>query len=161
MAGDRRSPSAGLGAGPVTCEFEKEENVANPDPAGRSAWAPSPPREGYVEACIFCRIIARRLPARWVFEDEEIVAFEDAHPQAPVHTLIVPRRHIASLQEATPADAALLGRLFLVASQLAGQRGLDAQGYRTVVNTGAGAGQSVFHLHLHLLGGRAFRWPPG
>ena len=114
-----------------------------------------------MDECIFCRIIERRLPARIVFEDDEIVAFEDTHPQAPIHTLIVPRRHLASLKDATPDDAPLLGRLFLVATQLARERGLEPRGYRTVINTGTWAGQSVFHLHLHILGGRVFHWPPG
>ncbi len=114
-----------------------------------------------MEQCIFCRIVERSLPARIVFEDDEIVAFEDAHPQAPVHTLIVPRKHLASLKDATADDAALLGRMHVVATQLARERGLQTRGYRTVINTGAGAGQSVFHLHLHLLGGRVFHWPPG
>ena len=114
-----------------------------------------------MDQCIFCRIIERSLPSRIVFEDDEIVAFEDANPQAPIHTLIVPRKHLASLKDATPDDAPLLGRLFLVAAQLARERGLETQGYRTVINTGSWAGQSVFHLHLHLLGGRVFRWPPG
>jgi len=114
-----------------------------------------------MDQCIFCRIVERSLPARIVFEDEEIVAFEDAHPQAPVHTLIVPRKHLASLKDATADDAALLGRMLVVATQLARERGLETRGYRTVINTGSGAGQSVFHLHLHLLGGRVFHWPPG
>lgn len=114
-----------------------------------------------MDQCIFCRIIERRLPARIVFEDDEVVAFEDAHPQAPIHTLIVPRRHLASLEDATSDDGPLLGRLFLVATQLARERGLEARGYRIVINTGTWAGQSVFHLHLHLLGGRVFHWPPG
>jgi histidine triad (HIT) family protein len=114
-----------------------------------------------MDQCIFCRIIERRVPARIVFEDDEIVAFEDANPQAPIHTLIVPRKHLTSLKDATPDDAPLLGRLFMVAAQLARERGLEAKGYRTVINTGLWAGQSVFHLHLHLLGGRVFRWPPG
>jgi histidine triad (HIT) family protein len=114
-----------------------------------------------MDQCIFCRIVERRTPARIVFEDDEIVAFEDTNPQAPIHTLIVPRKHLASLKDATPDDTALLGRLFMVAAQLARERGLETKGYRTVINTGSGAGQSVFHLHLHLLGGRVFRWPPG
>ena len=114
-----------------------------------------------MDQCIFCRIVERSLPARIVFEDEEIVAFEDTHPQAPVHTLIVPRRHLASLKDATAEDAALLGRMLSVATQLARERGLETRGYRTVINTGSGAGQTVFHLHLHLLGGRVFHWPPG
>jgi histidine triad (HIT) family protein len=114
-----------------------------------------------MDQCIFCRIVERSLPARIVFEDDEIVAFEDAHPQAPVHTLIVPRKHLASLKDASADDAALLGRMLVVATQLARERGLETRGYRTVFNTGAGAGQTVFHLHLHLLGGRVFHWPPG
>jgi len=114
-----------------------------------------------MDECIFCRIVQRSLPARIVFEDDEIVAFEDTRPQAPVHTLIVPRKHLASLKDATADDAALLGRMLVVATQLARERGLETRGYRTVFNTGAGAGQTVFHLHLHLLGGRVFHWPPG
>ena len=111
--------------------------------------------------CIFCEIVERRLPARIVFEDDGIVAFEDTNPQAPVHILIVPRKHLVSLKDATADDAPLVGRLFATAAQLARERGLDSKGYRTVINTGSGAGQSVFHLHVHLLGGRLFRWPPG
>jgi histidine triad (HIT) family protein len=114
-----------------------------------------------MDQCIFCRIIERRVPARIVFEDDEIVAFEDTNPQAPIHTLIVPRKHLTSLKDATPDDAPLLGRLFMVAAQLARERGLEPKGSRTVINTGSWAGQSVFHLHLHLLGGRVFHWPPG
>ena len=114
-----------------------------------------------MDQCIFCRIVEGSLPARIVFEDDEIVAFEDAHPQAPVHTLIVPRKHLASLKDATAEDATLLGRMITVATRLARERGLENRGYRTVINTGSGAGQTVFHLHLHLLGGRVFHWPPG
>jgi len=114
-----------------------------------------------MDQCIFCRIVERRLPARIVFEDHEIVAFEDTNPQAPIHTLVIPRKHLPSLKTATPDDAPIIGRLFLVAAQLAREQGLEAHGYRTVINTGSWAGQSVFHLHLHLLGGRVFRWPPG
>ena len=114
-----------------------------------------------MEQCIFCRIVERRIPARIVFEDDEIVAFEDTHPQAPSHTLIIPRKHIESLSNATADDGALVGRMFTVAAQLARDKGLEAKGYRTVINTGAWGGQTVFHLHIHLLGGRAFRWPPG
>jgi histidine triad (HIT) family protein len=113
------------------------------------------------EACIFCRIIQRDLPAKFVYEDESVVAFEDLHPQAPVHVLVVPRKHLASLNEMAEQDESLVGRLFAVAARLARQKAVDETGYRAVINTGSGAGQSVFHLHLHLLGGRAFRWPPG
>jgi histidine triad (HIT) family protein len=110
--------------------------------------------------CLFCKIAAKQIPSKVVYEDEEIFAFEDIAPQAPTHILLCPRKHFASLDEAVAEDQALLGKLQLVAAELARKRNL-LEGYRTVVNTGAGAGQSVFHLHLHLLGGRAFRWPPG
>jgi histidine triad (HIT) family protein len=111
--------------------------------------------------CLFCRIIDRKIPAKIVYEDERVVAIEDIHPQAPVHLLVIPRHHLPSLLEVKTEDEALLGHLFLVASQLARERGLDSKGYRTVINNGAGAGQTVFHLHVHVLGGRSFHWPPG
>lgn len=111
--------------------------------------------------CLFCRILNKEVPAKIVHEDEHAVAFEDISPQAPTHILIVTRRHIAGLSDATAEDAALLGHLQLVAAQLAKKRGIAESGYRTVLNTGRGAGQSIFHLHLHLLGGRGMRWPPG
>ena len=110
--------------------------------------------------CVFCRIGRREVPAKFVYEDPEIFAFEDIHPQAPTHILICPRKHISSLTEAAAEDAPVLGRTLLVAKQLAEDRKLT-DGYRTVFNNGRGAGQSIFHLHLHLLGGRPFRWPPG
>ena len=110
--------------------------------------------------CIFCRISSKESPARIVYEDPEIFAFEDLHPQAPAHILICPRKHLVSLNDASAEDAAVLGRVLLVAAQLAAERKLT-DGYRTVFNNGRRAGQSVFHLHLHLLGGRSFRWPPG
>lgn len=114
-----------------------------------------------MEECLFCRIIERRAPANIVYEDDRVVAIEDVNPQAPVHLLVIPREHLPSLKEANAADEPRLGHLFTVAAQLARERGLDSKGYRTVVNTGSFAGQSVFHLHLHVLGGRVFRWPPG
>jgi histidine triad (HIT) family protein len=110
--------------------------------------------------CLFCKIAAKQIPSKMVYEDDEVFAFEDIGPQAPTHILICPRKHVASLNEAAAEDQAMLGKLQLVASELARKRNL-LEGYRTVVNNGRGAGQSVFHLHLHLLGGRAFRWPPG
>ncbi len=110
--------------------------------------------------CLFCKIGAKQMPSKIVYEDAEVFAFEDISPQAPTHVLICPRKHFESLNEATTEDQALIGKLHLVAAQLARERKL-LQGYRTVFNNGRGAGQSVFHLHLHLLGGRAFRWPPG
>jgi histidine triad (HIT) family protein len=110
--------------------------------------------------CLFCKIAAKKIPAKLVYEDDEPFAFEDIGPQAPTHILICPRKHFASLNDATAEDQSVLGKLQLVAAQLARKLNL-LEGYRTVVNSGEGAGQSVFHLHLHLLGGRAFRWPPG
>ncbi len=110
--------------------------------------------------CLFCKIAAKQIPAKLVFEDADVFAFADINPQAPTHLLICPKRHFASLAEAQASDQAVLGKMSLVAAELARERKLEA-GYRTVVNTGAGAGQTVFHLHMHLLGGRAFHWPPG
>jgi histidine triad (HIT) family protein len=111
--------------------------------------------------CIFCKIAAGQIGGSPLFQDEQVTAFRDINPQAPVHILIVPNRHIVSLNEADEADQALLGYLFLIASKLAQQEGIADGGYRLVVNTGADGGQSVFHLHLHLLGGRRMTWPPG
>ena len=113
-----------------------------------------------MDDCLFCKIGKKEIPAKLVYEDAEIFAFEDIQPQAPNHILICPRKHLASLAEATVEDTAMLGKLQLVAAKLAVERKLTT-GYRTVLNNGRGAGQSVFHLHLHLLGGRDFRWPPG
>jgi histidine triad (HIT) family protein len=113
-----------------------------------------------MDECLFCKIGRREVQSKIVYEDEELFAFEDIAPQAPTHILICPRKHVASLSEATAEDAGWLGRAQLVAAKLAGERRLTA-GYRTVVNNGLGAGQSVFHFHIHLLGGRDFRWPPG
>lgn len=109
--------------------------------------------------CLFCRIVARDIPARIVHEDADVVAFHDIAPQAPAHVLVVPRRHVASLADAGAGDRPLLGTLLGAAAEIARREGLDA--YRVVINNGEGAGQSVFHLHLHLLGGRRLGWPPG
>ena len=110
--------------------------------------------------CLFCKIRDGVIPAKLVAENEHALAFRDINPQAPTHVLVIPRKHLASLAEATSADAALIGELHLLARQIARDEGLGA-GYRTVLNTGAAAGQTVFHLHLHLLGGRSLTWPPG
>ena len=110
--------------------------------------------------CIFCRIIRGEAPAKKVYEDERAFVFEDINPQAPTHVLIIPKKHIVGLKEAHHEDAEIIGYLHLVAAQIARQRGIE-DGYRTVFNVGPRAGQSVFHLHLHLLGGRSLRWPPG
>jgi histidine triad (HIT) family protein len=113
-----------------------------------------------MDDCLFCKIGEKKIPSKMVYEDADIFAFEDIQPQAPTHILICPRKHVASLTESGPEDAAILGDMQLVAAKLAKDRKLT-EGYRTVLNNGRGAGQSVFHLHLHLLGGREFRWPPG
>jgi histidine triad (HIT) family protein len=109
--------------------------------------------------CIFCRIVAGEIPSKKVFEDDRIFAFEDISPKAPTHVLVVPREHIGRLSEAAPAQEALLGALASRAAAIARERGVSD--YRLVVNNGEGAGQTVFHLHFHLLGGRPMTWPPG
>jgi len=109
--------------------------------------------------CLFCRIVAGEIPAKLVTETDDCIAFRDINPQAPVHVLVVPRQHVASLNEAR--DAAMIGRLHQVAAQIAKTEGIAEKGYRTVINTNADGGQTVFHLHLHLLGGRHLSWPPG
>ena len=114
-----------------------------------------------MDDCLFCKIAAGKIPAKLVLDEPDFLAFEDIAPQAPVHVLIIPRRHVASLNETTGADAPMLGGLMVAARRIARERGIDAGGYRVVVNTMAGAGQSVFHVHLHLLGGRPMLWPPG
>jgi len=111
--------------------------------------------------CLFCRILEGEIPAEVIYRDERSIAFRDTNPQAPFHVLVVPHEHIESLDEASQRDEALLGHLLRVAARIANEAGLSESGYRTVINTGAGAGQSIFHLHVHVLGGRPLNWPPG
>lgn len=111
--------------------------------------------------CLFCKIVAGAIPAKLVYEDDAAVAFRDINPQAPTHALVIPRAHIASLAEAVEEDEALLGHLLLVAARVAREDGLHDSGFRTVINSGADAGQEVFHIHVHVLGGRKLTWPPG
>lgn len=111
--------------------------------------------------CIFCKIVAGEMTSDIVYRDERALAFRDINAQAPVHVLVIPHEHIDSLDDASQRDERLLGHLLRVAARVANQEGLSESGYRTVVNTGAGAGQSVFHLHLHVIGGRPLAWPPG
>lgn len=111
--------------------------------------------------CLFCKIAEGKIPAQVVFEDDEIIAFRDVNPQAPTHVLLVPRRHIPTLNDLRPSDGMLVGKLLLQARNLAEQGGIAADGYRTVFNCNRDGGQSVYHIHLHLLGGRALHWPPG
>jgi len=110
---------------------------------------------------IFNKIIKREIPADIVYEDDEVLAFKDINPQAPVHVLIIPKRNIPTIDDLTPADAPLVGKLFLAAQKIAREQGVAEAGYRTVMNCNAEGGQVVFHLHLHLLGGRTMGWPPG
>lgn len=114
-----------------------------------------------MDTCIFCQIAGGRVATDVVYEDNDIVAFTDINPEAPLHLLLVPRRHIGSLNVAEPADAELLGKLMLTAAKLAASKGYADRGYRLVLNTGREAGQSVDHLHFHLLAGRFLAWPPG
>ena len=114
-----------------------------------------------MEDCIFCKIVAGEIPADIVFEDDAVMAFRDLNPQAPTHVLVIPKRHIASLNDLTADDQSLMGRLFTAARAITVQDGFADTGYRTVVNCNADGGQTVFHIHLHLLGGRAMHWPPG
>jgi histidine triad (HIT) family protein len=111
--------------------------------------------------CLFCRITTHETPAKILYEDEHCVAFQDINPKAPVHLLIIPRKHIISLNDDLENDKLLLGHMLTVAGKMARQQGIDSSGFRTVINTNAEAGQSVFHLHIHVLGGRMLRWPPG
>lgn len=112
-------------------------------------------------SCLFCRIIKGEIPGEFVHQDERSVVIRDINPQAPTHLLVIPREHIESLDDASQKDEALLGYLLRVAARVANAAGLAEGGYRTVINNGAGAGQSVFHLHVHVLGGRPLNWPPG
>ncbi len=112
-------------------------------------------------ACLFCKIANKEIPAKIALEDEDLVAFHDINPVAATHVLIIPRRHIVSLADATEAEQALLGKLLLAAKRVAEAEGRVAEGFRTVINTGPNAGQSVFHIHVHVIGGRPMAWPPG
>jgi histidine triad (HIT) family protein len=114
-----------------------------------------------VADCLFCKIVAGQIPASIVFQNDHVVAFKDITPRAPTHMLVVPRRHIATLNDLAPDDDALVGEMIRAAASLAKEQGLQERGYRTVFNCNADAGQTVFHIHLHLLGGRPMTWPPG
>lgn len=111
--------------------------------------------------CIFCKIIKKEIPAKVVYEDDQILAFDDINPQAPVHTLIIPKKHIPYTSDIEEGDEALVGHIIRVGAEVAKQKGIDQSGYRAVLNCRADAGQEVFHIHLHVLGGRKMSWPPG
>lgn len=114
-----------------------------------------------MQDCLFCKILTKEIPAKIIYEDEQVVAFDDIHPQAPQHKLIIPRQHIATLNDMSVLDKALVGHMMFTAQQLAKELGVAEAGYRTVMNCNRGAGQAVYHIHLHLLGGRPLLWPPG
>jgi histidine triad (HIT) family protein len=114
-----------------------------------------------MSTCLFCNIVAKTTPAQIVFENEHVVAFRDIRPVAPTHVLVIPRTHLSGVHDAGPGDVETLGHLLLAARDAAEQAGLAPDGYRLVINQGASAGQSVFHLHCHVIGGRALAWPPG
>ncbi len=111
--------------------------------------------------CLFCKIVRREIPGAIVYEDDRVLAFNDISPQAPTHVLIIPKRHIATLNDLTPEDDGIVGEMVRCAAGVAKARGLSTGGYRTVFNTNREAGQTVFHIHLHLLAGRTLTWPPG
>lgn len=111
--------------------------------------------------CLFCKILAGDIPADIVYESESAIAFRDINPQAPTHVLVIPRKHIATINDIEADDRALVGDLYLAAQQIAAGEGIADSGYRAVMNCNEGAGQSVFHIHLHVLGGRPLTWPPG
>jgi len=114
-----------------------------------------------MEGCIFCKIINKEIPASMVFEDEKMIAFNDINPQAPIHILLIPREHFSSLNEIPEEKKNILSHLLLKARQIAQKKGIAEKGYRIVLNTAKDSGQEVFHIHLHLLGGRRMQWPPG
>lgn len=111
--------------------------------------------------CIFCKIVSGDIPAEKVFENESVIAFQDLNPQAPLHVLVIPKKHISTINDLGHEDTALVGEMYLAAKQIAADNGLSERGYRAVMNCNEEAGQTVFHIHLHLLGGRAMTWPPG
>lgn len=111
--------------------------------------------------CLFCRIAAGEIPSQQVFSDERVYAFKDINPAAPSHILVIPRKHLSSINDATDEDEALMGHMMLTAQHIAAEQGLAEDGFRLVINTGSDGGQTVFHIHLHILGGRQLSWPPG
>lgn len=111
--------------------------------------------------CLFCNILEKKIPADVVYEDEHVLAFRDIRPVAPTHVLVIPRKHVSAIHDLTDADAGAMGHLLVAAKKIADQEGLAAAGYRLVINDGDAAGQTVHHIHLHVLGGRNMSWPPG
>lgn len=114
-----------------------------------------------MEDCLFCKIVAGQIPAKIIYQDEDVISFVDINPKAPQHVLVIPRRHISSMTDLTAADGPLLASIFMATTKIAQQLGVAESGFRFVANVGPDSGQSVFHLHFHLLGGRRLAWPPG
>ena len=114
-----------------------------------------------MDECLFCKMVAGDIPTEVIYQDEDVFAFRDINPQAPVHVLIIPKCHISTLNDLTPDDASLIGKLSLAAAKIAEKEGVAESGYRTLINTNREGGQVVFHIHMHLMGGRRMRWPPG
>ena len=117
--------------------------------------------EEVMDNCIFCKIIERKIPSKIVYEDEKAIAFRDVNPQAPLHVLVVPKKHIPTTLDISKEDYELIGHLFQIANKIAEENGIAGRGFRLVMNTNPEAGQSVYHIHLHVLGGRVMHWPPG
>ena len=134
-------------------EDEVDEFVLNDVPCDE--------QDGRTDMCVFCKIVEKTIPAKVLFEDDDVFAFHDLNPVAPVHVLVIPKKHIVGLGDAAPEDALVLGKLLIAARRVAEETGIAHSGFRTVVNNGSQAGQSVFHLHVHVIGGRAMAWPPG
>ncbi|UCG77967.1 MAG: histidine triad nucleotide-binding protein [Nitrospirota bacterium] len=111
--------------------------------------------------CIFCKIVDGQIPAKIVYEDDKAIAFEDVNPQAPVHVLIIPRKHISTILDIEEEDKGLIGHMYSVGNEIAKRKNIDSRGFRSVMNCNEDGGQAVFHLHLHILGGRSMQWPPG
>ncbi len=157
----RARPPTAVGAHAALRVGEREPKIGEIPGLGPAPTAP-PVKEGVMASdCLFCGIAAGEIQADIVHEDDELVAFRDIHPQGPVHILVIPRRHLASLEETRREHAELLGRLLLAAAELARREGIADSGYRAVLNVGDDGGQTVDHLHVHLVGGRRMGWPPG
>ena len=163
---DSCAPDRGLGRTPFPTQLAARGDGREPLLCGRapratvSGNAPLLLYTGAVMSCLFCKIIEGSIPSKAVYQDDQCYAFADINPQAPVHVLLAPRRHIASMAEGVEDDRALFGHLLWAAARIAAEKGLG-NGYRVVINTGSDGGQTVDHLHVHLLGGRALGWPPG
>ena len=160
MIGMRVGPAAALQISAAIGYIRHAPSPSWRYPCCSAACLQSQTVDGFMNDCLFCKIIRGEIPSKKVYEDEHTYAFDDINPQAPTHVLVVPKKHVRGLKEAAAEDAQLIGYCQLAAANIARQRNIE-DGYRTVLNVGPRAGQSVFHLHVHLLGGRNLQWPPG